>query len=102
MVEALYVAVRVASFELVLAFLQQAQQRQTLSLSLSLLQQRFRVPPRRSALPDPVIPQHLLASCDHLLPGASLSGGGSGVAAAAQTTQAGAVPQPLAAACSAG
>jgi len=41
--EALYVAVRVASFELVLAFLQQAQQRQTLSLSLSLLQQRFRV-----------------------------------------------------------
>ena len=54
MVEALYVAARVASFELVLAFLQQAQQRQTLSLSL--LQQRFRVPPRRIALPDPVIP----------------------------------------------
>ena len=56
---------RVASFELVLAFLQQAQQRQTLSLSL--LQQRFRVPPRRSALADPVISQHLLASYDHLL-----------------------------------
>lgn len=33
MVEALYVAVRVASFELVLAFLQLAQQRQSLSLS---------------------------------------------------------------------
>ena len=57
---------RGASFELVLAFLQQAQQRQTLSLSL--LQQRFRVPPRRSSLPDPVISQHLLASYDYLLP----------------------------------
>jgi hypothetical protein len=100
MVEALYVAVRVASFELVLAFLQQAQHRQTLSLAG--LQQRFRVPPRRSALPDPVIPQHLLASYDHLLPTAPLSGGGSGAAAAAQTAQAGAVPQPLAAARSAG
>jgi hypothetical protein len=100
MVEALYVAVRVASFERVLAFLQQAQQRQTLSLSG--LQQRFRVPPRRSALPDPVIPQHLLASYDHLLPGAPLSSCGSGAAAAAQTAQAGAVPQPLAAARSAG
>jgi len=52
LVEALYVAVRVASFELVLAFLQQAQHRQTLSLSG--LQQRFRVPPRRRFLPDPV------------------------------------------------
>jgi len=83
MVEALYVAVRVASFELVLAFLQQAHQRQ--SLSLSLLQQRFRVPPRRSTLPDSVIPQHLLASYDHLLPGVPVSGGGSGAAAAAQT-----------------
>jgi hypothetical protein len=100
MVEALYVAVRVAPFELVLAFLQQAQQRQTLTLSL--LQQRFRVPPRRVALPDPVIPQHLLASYDHLLPGAAPSGGGSGAAAAAQAAQAGAVPQPLAAAGSAG
>jgi len=48
MVEALYVAVRVASFELVLAFLQQAQQRQ--SLTLSLLQQRFRC--RRAAAPS--------------------------------------------------
>jgi hypothetical protein len=66
MVEALYVAVRVASFELVLAFLQQAQHRQTLSLSG--LQQRFRVPPRHTTLPDPVIPQHLLASYDNLLP----------------------------------
>ncbi len=33
MVEALYLAVRVASNELVLGFLQQAQQRQTLSLA---------------------------------------------------------------------
>ncbi len=66
MVEALYVAVRVASCELELAFLQQGQSRQ--NLSLSELQQRFRVPPRRSGLPDPVIPQHLLASYDHLLP----------------------------------
>ncbi|WP_228009034.1 hypothetical protein [Cyanobium sp. LEGE 06113] len=100
MVEALYVAVRVASFALVLAFLQQAQQRQILSLSL--LQQRFRVPPRPSALPDPVIPQHLLASYDHLLPGAPLSSCGSGAAAAAQTAQARPLPQPLAAARSAG
>lgn len=100
MVEALYVAVRVFSFELVLAFLQQAQQRQ--SLSLSLLQKRFRVPPRRNALPDPVIPHHLLASYDHLLPGAPLAGGGSSAAAAAQSAQAGTIPQPLAAARSAG
>jgi hypothetical protein len=100
MVEALYVAVRVASFELVLAFLEQAQHRQTLSLSG--LQQRFRVPPRCPGLPDPVIPQHLLASYDHLVPTAALSGGGSGPAAAAQTTQAGALPQPLAAAGRAG
>jgi hypothetical protein len=61
MVEALYVAVRVASFERVLAF----------------LQQRFRVPPRRSTRPDPVIPQHLLASYDRLLPGAPLSSSSS-------------------------
>jgi len=81
MVEALYVAVRMASFELVLAFLQQAQQRQTLTLSG--LQQRFRVPPRRSARPDPVIPQHLLDSYDHLLPGAPLSSCRGGTAAAA-------------------
>ena len=100
MVEALYVAVRVASFELVLAFLEQAQHRQTLSLSG--LQQRFRVPPRCPGLPDPVIPQHLLASYDYLVPTAALSGGGSGPAAAAQTTQAGALPQPLAAAGRAG
>jgi hypothetical protein len=95
MVEALYVAVRVASFELVHAFLQQAQHRQTLSLSG--LQQRFRVPPRRTALPDPVIPQHLLASYDHLLPSAPLTGGGSGAAAAAQTAETRALSQPLAA-----
>jgi len=100
MVEALYVAVRVASFELVLAFLQQAQQRQ--SLSLSLLQQRFRVPPRRRAFPDPVISQHLLASYDHLLPGAPLSCGGSGPAAAAQTTETRPLSQPLATALPAG
>jgi hypothetical protein len=100
MVEALYVAVRVASFELVLAFLQQAQQRQ--SLSLSLLQQRFRVPPRRRAFSDPVISQHLLASYDHLLPGAPLSCGGSGPAAAAQTTETRPLSQPLATALPAG
>ena len=47
--------VRVASFELVLPFLEQALQRKTLSLSG--LQQRFRLPPRRLNLPDPVIPQ---------------------------------------------
>lgn len=94
MVEALYVAVRVASFELVLTFLEQAQRRQ--SLSLSALQQRFRVPPRCPNLPDPVIPQHLLASYDDLVPTAALSGRGSGIATAAQTTQAGALPQPLA------
>jgi hypothetical protein len=94
MVEALYVAVRVASFELVLSFLEQAQRRQ--DLSLSALQQRFRVPPRCPSLPDPVIPQHLLATYDHLLPLAALSGGGSGTAAVAQATQAGALPQPLA------
>jgi hypothetical protein len=100
MVEALYVAVRVASFELVLAFLQQAQQRQTLSLSG--LQQRFRVPPRLSAFSDPVISQHLLASYDHLLPGSPLSGGGSGLAAAAQATETRPLSQPLAAAIPAG
>jgi hypothetical protein len=96
MVEALYVAVRVASFELVLAFLQQSHQRK--ALSLSLLQQRFQLPPRRSALPDPVIPQHLLASYDHLLTGSPLSGGGSGLAAVAQTAETRALSQPLAAA----
>jgi hypothetical protein len=100
MAEALYVAVRVASFELVLAFLQQAHQRK--ALSLSLLQQRFRVPPRCPSLADPVIPQHLLASYDHLVPAAAHSGGGSSPAAAAQTTQAGALSQPLAAAGRAG
>jgi hypothetical protein len=94
MVEALYVAVRVASFELVLAFLQQGQSRQ--NLSLSALQQRFRVPPRRSGLSGPVIPQHLLASYDHLLPTAAPSGGGSGAAAAAQTAETRSLPQPLA------
>jgi hypothetical protein len=51
LVEALYVAVRVASFVLVLPFLEQAQRRQ--DLSLSALQQRFRVPPRCPSLPDP-------------------------------------------------
>ena len=96
MVEALYVAVRVASFELVLAFLQQAHQRN--ALSLSLLQQRFRVPPRRSALPDPVIPQHLLASYDHLLSGSPLPGSGSGLATPAQTAETRVLSQPLAAA----
>ncbi|WP_303246142.1 hypothetical protein [Synechococcus sp. HK05] len=96
LVEALYVAVRVASFELVLAFLQKAHQRK--ALSLSLLQQRFRVPPRRSALPDPVIPQHLLASYDHLLSGSPLAGGGSGLATPAQTAETRALSQPLAAA----
>jgi hypothetical protein len=95
MVEALYVAVRVASFELVLAFLQQAQHRQTLSLSG--LQQRFRVPPRHTTLPDPVIPQHLLASYDNLLPSAPLAGGGSGPATAAQTAETRSLSQPLAA-----
>ncbi|MFU8884991.1 MAG: Mu transposase domain-containing protein [Cyanobacteriota bacterium] len=100
MAEALYVAVRVASFELVLAFLEQAHSRQ--SLSLSALQQRFRVPPRCPSLPDPVIPQHRLAPYDHLVPGAALSGGGSSPAAAAQTTQAGPLSQPLATAGGAG
>ncbi|MGB7563762.1 MAG: IS21 family transposase [Prochlorococcaceae cyanobacterium] len=100
MVEALYVAVRVASFALVLAFLEQVQRRQTLSLSA--LQQRFRVPPRCKSLPDPVIPQHLLATYDHLVPIAALSGGGSGTATAAQTAETGAIPQPLAAAGPAG
>ncbi len=93
-VEALYVAVRVATFELVLAFLQQGKTRQ--NLSLSALQQRFRVPPHRSGLPDPVIPQHLLASYDHLLPTAEPSGGVSGAAAAAQTAETRSLPQPLA------
>jgi hypothetical protein len=74
--EALYEAVRVASFELVLPFLEQAQRRQ--DLFLSALQQRFRVPPRCPSLPDPVITQHLLATDDHLVPLAALSGGGSG------------------------
>jgi hypothetical protein len=66
LVEALYVAVRLASFELVLPFLEQAQRRQ--ELSLSALQQRFRVRSRCPSLPDPVIPQHLLATYDHLVP----------------------------------
>jgi hypothetical protein len=100
MAEALYVAVRVASFELVLAFLEQAYRRQ--NLSLSALQQRFRVPPRCPSLPDPVIPQHRLAPYDHLVPGAALSGGGSSPAAAAQTTETGVLPQPLATAGGAG
>jgi hypothetical protein len=95
MVEALHVGCRLATYEAVLAFLQQAQQRQILSLSL--LQQRFRVPPRRSALPDPVVPQHLLASYDHLLLVHSQSAGGGGDAAdAAQTAAAGTLPLPLA------
>ena len=96
MTEALYVAVRVASFELVLSFLEQAQRRQ--ELSLSALQQRFCVPPRCPSLPDPVILQHLLATYDHLVTLAALSGVGSGTAAAPETTQACALPQPLAAA----
>jgi hypothetical protein len=100
MVEALYVAVRVGSDELVLAFLQQTLQRPILSLSL--LQPQFLAPPFRSALPDPVIPQHLPASYDLLLPTAPLPGSGSGAAPAAQTAQAGAEAQPLAAALSAG
>jgi len=81
MVEALYVAVRVASFELVLPFLEQALQHKTLSLSG--LQQRFRLPPHRLNLPDPVIPQHPLASYDHLLPCPPRRGSGSGPATAA-------------------
>jgi hypothetical protein len=100
MVEAFYVAVRVAPFELVLAFLEQAHNRQ--NLALSGLQQRFRIPPSRSALTDPVIPRHLLASYDNLLPGAPLSSCGSGAAAAAQTAQTRSLSQPLAAARSAG
>jgi hypothetical protein len=96
MTEALYVAVRVASFELVLPFLEHAQRRQ--DLSLSALQQRFRVPPRCPSLPDPFIPQHLLATYDHLVPLAALSGSGSGTAAAPETTKAGALPQRLQAA----
>jgi hypothetical protein len=94
MAEALYAAVRVASFELVLAFLLQAQQRKTLSLAA--LQQRFRLPPRCSNHPDPVIPQHLLASYDHLLPRAARSSGGCGAAAATQAVETGALSQPLA------
>jgi len=77
-----------------LTFLQQAQQRQTMTLSL--LQQRFRVPPLCSTLTDPVIPQHLLASYDHLLPGAALSGGGSGPTATDQTAVTRPLSQPLA------
>jgi hypothetical protein len=80
MAEAHYVAVRVVSFELVVAFLEQAHRRQ--SLSLPALQQRFRVPPRCPSLPDPVIPQHRLAPYVHLVPGAALSGGGSSPATA--------------------
>jgi hypothetical protein len=85
MVEALYVAVRVASFELVLAFLKQGQSRQ--KISLSALPQRILVPPRHRRLPDPVNPQHLLASYGHLLPTAAPSVGGRGAAAAAQTAE---------------
>ena len=96
MVEALYVA----PFELVLAFLEQAHNRQ--NLALSGLQQRFRIPPSRSALTDPVIPRHLLASYDSLLPGAPLSSCRSGPAAAAQTAETRSLSQPLAAARSAG
>jgi hypothetical protein len=79
------VAVRVASFELVLPILEQAQRRQ--DLSLSALQKRFRVPPRCPSLPDPVIPQHLLATDDHRVPLAVLSGGGSGTAAAPEKAE---------------
>ena len=100
MAEALYVAVRVASFELVLAFLEQAQRRQTLSLSA--LQQRFRVPPRCQSVPDPVIPQHQLASYDHLLSVAAPSSGGSSPAVAAQAAETHALSQPLADALPAG
>jgi hypothetical protein len=67
-----------------------------------LLQQRFRVPPRRSSLPDLVISQHLLASYDHLQPGAPLSVGRSGLAAAAQTIETRPLSQLLAAALPAG
>ena len=81
MVEALYGAVRVASFELVLPFLEQAQRGQ--ELFLSALQQRFRVPPRCPSLPDPVILQqrntfpqvHLgrIHLCSHSTAGSEMS-----------------------------
>lgn len=96
MVAALYVVVRVASLELVLAILKQAHQRK--DVTLSLLKQRFRLPPRRSARPDPVNPEHLLASYDHLLIGSSVSGSGTGCAAAAQTAETRLLSQSLVAA----
>jgi len=55
LVEAHYGAVRVASFGQMLPFMEQVQRRQ--DLSLSALQQRYRVPPRLCpSLPAPVIP----------------------------------------------
>jgi len=100
MAEALYVAERVAPFELMLPFLEQAKRRQ--ELTLSALQQRFRVPTRCLSLPDPGIPKHLVATHDHLIPTAALSGGRSGTSAAAETTRAGTLPRLLEAAGRAG
>lgn len=94
MVEALYVGCRLAGYEPVLAWLEQAHQRQRLSLAT--LQQRFRLPPHRP-LPSQRIHQHTLQSYDDLLALRPAPGSGGGrpadaVAAAAS----GAVPLPLA------
>jgi len=75
----------VASFELVLAFCKQAQQRK--KPCPSPLQQRFRVPPRTGNLPDLVIPKHLAGRpMNHLLPGAPLSGRWKAARAAASNS----------------
>jgi hypothetical protein len=97
LVEALYVAVRVASFVLVLPFLEQAQRRQ--DLSLSALQQRFRVPPRCPSLPDPASSLNIcwppMTTSSPLPRSAAVE---ASLPPAPETTQTGALPQPLAAA----
>lgn len=93
MVEALHVACRLAPQERVLTFLEQGLERQTLSLSA--LQQHFRLPPRHSPRRQE-IPQHDLASYDLFLVRTAAGRGGSNTADPAAAAQAGTIPQPLA------
>jgi hypothetical protein len=93
-VEALHVGCRLASYDLVLAWLEKAHQRQ--GLSLAALQQRFRLPPHRP-LPPQRIDQHNLQIYDDLLVlRAQAPGGGSRPADPVATAAVGMDPLPLA------
>jgi hypothetical protein len=101
MVEALYVGCRLAGYEPVLDWLEQAHQRQ--GLTLAALQQRFRLPPHRPLAPQR-IPQHTLQSYDDLLVllRSQAPGRGGGPADPVAAAAAGADPLPLAEPCRAG